>query len=118
MVFYGAYIYLAGISDFVKYNERLNCHETFMNIPIFSEHHKYFHKRMLLFLYYSLLNVGYGKTIWVRQGETAVVRCKKPGQMVRFEEPGQVLALKFNSSKPQMIAPKITFWELDDSNRK
>jgi len=71
---------------------------------------------MLLFLYYSLLNVGYGKTIWVRQGETAVVRCKKPGQMVRFEEPGQVLALKFNSSKPQMIAPKLTFWELDDSN--
>ena len=112
MVFYGAYI-----SDFVKYNERLNAMRL-LNIPILSEHHKYFHKRMLLFLYYSLLNVGYGKTIWVRQGEAAVVRCKKPGQMVRFEEPGQVLALKFNSSKPQMIAPKLTFWELDDSNRK
>ena len=109
-------IYL--VSDFVKYNERLNCHEIIFDIPIFSEYHKYLHERMLLFLYYSLLNVGYGKTIWVRQGETAVVRCKKPGQMVRFEEPGQVLALKFNSSKPQMIAPKLTFWELDDSNRK
>lgn len=71
---------------------------------------------MLLLVFYSLLNLTDGKTIWVRQGETAVVKCKKPGQMIRFEAPDQVLALKFNSSKPQMIAPIETNWQLDDSN--
>ena len=72
----------------------------------------------LLELSSALVTVANAETIWTALGKPVVVECKlKKGQMLRFEDPQQVLAIKFTQQAAQMIAPLETSWKLDWTNR-
>ena len=73
----------------------------------------------MLLLYSLLALVSNAETIWTAAGKPVVVTCKlQKGQMLRFEDPQQVLAIKFTSQPAQMIAPLETDWKLDWTNKK
>ena len=57
------------------------------------------------------------ETIWAREGDPVQIECTRNGEMIRFEEPEQVLAIKFRGSKATYLAPKKSVWTLDESNR-
>jgi len=56
------------------------------------------------------------ETIWAREGDPVRIECTRKGEMIRFEEPEQVLAIKFRGSKATYLAPKKSVWTLDESN--
>ena len=60
---------------------------------------------------------GAVETIWAREGDPVVIRCTRSGDMIRFEEPNQVLAIKFTDSEATYLAPRASVWKLDESNR-
>ena len=53
------------------------------------------------------------KTIWAKRGDPVVIECTRQGEMIRFEEPKQVLAIKFRNTEATYLAPQKSVWRLD-----